>query len=76
MFRPYNVAMATTTAVMKATKGIVVSEVFCESRVALVVHRKPTRLLQCPQTYQAILRFYDLKAQGEISLLLIQNSCA
>ena len=45
VFQPCNVAMATTTAVMKATKGIVVSEVFCESRVELIVHRKPTRLL-------------------------------
>ena len=40
VFRPYNVAMATTTAVMKATKGIVVSDLFCESHGALVVHRK------------------------------------
>lgn len=45
VFRPYNVAMATTTVVMKATKGIVVSEMFCESRAARKVHRKPTRLL-------------------------------
>ena len=41
VFQPCNVAMATTTAVMKATKGIVVSEVFCESRVELIVHRNP-----------------------------------
>ena len=52
VFRLYNVAMATTIAVMRATKGIVVSEVFFESDVPLIVHRTPTRLLQ---SYHAIL---------------------
>ena len=56
VFRLYNVAMATTIAGMRATKGIVVSEVFFESDVPLIVHRKPTRLLHRPQSsYHAIL---------------------
>ena len=55
VFRLYNVAMATTIAVMRATKGIVVSEVIFESDVPLIVHRTPTRLLHRPQSYHAIL---------------------
>ena len=75
VFRPYNVAMATTTAVMKATKGIVVSEVFCESRVPLSAQKTHSLALMSTD-YHAILLYrlcschlYNLKAQGKIIVL-------
>lgn len=44
VYPPFNAATATTTAVMKATKGIVVSEVLCESSIT------PFRSAQNPQS--------------------------
>lgn len=43
VFPPFNVAMAMTTVAMKATKGIVVSEVVYESSVSLSLHSRPSR---------------------------------
>ena len=45
VFPPVNVAMATTTVVMKPTKGIVVSEVACVSSMPLLVDNRTSRFL-------------------------------
>ena len=84
VFRPYNVAMATTTAVMKATKGIVVSEVFCESRavlacvacVACVAWRFLSKLSELRKREIAIKNPKAARSLGERTFKLVKKPIA